>query len=529
MAKAIVLCSDGTGNSAIKDRGTNVFRLYEALDLHQHEKDPLLDRQLAFYDDGVGTQSNPIARFLGNAFGYGLARNVRELYASLCEVWEPGDRIYLFGFSRGAYTARYLAALIATCGVVQIKPAKCGEQSHAELEKAALAMFELFRAQFRRLGWFRRKKSEAAAQKERDARKAKIDALVAKGCWIHHEAPIAFVGVWDTVDAYGFPADWIASLVNQFVFPFRFPDFELDPKVARGCHAIALDDERKSFRPSLWDERREDPAKPRIEQVWFAGVHSNVGGGYPKQGLALESLCWMIDRAKEAGLRFVDEETRYFHDRRDPADKLYDSRAGMAVYYSYEPRDVGRRSRESLRKGDKPRIHLGAIERIALRADGYGPLGLPQDVAVVTTEEPGEKQQVMLRRIEGLLAESHGEPVLRRAAVPVALRRLSHIVMLVATLLLVIGMYWKHHDKAGVPSITEPVAMARWLVERFFAKDGSWILRALGVLPIVAWVVGSMAKGRIERVASRRWYDTADKLRTLLADYHAARAPAPRG
>jgi len=310
----------------------------------------------------------------------------------------------------------------------------------------------------------------------------------------------------------------MADLINRLVYQFKFPDTKLGMHVTRACQALSIDDQRLSFEPVLWDE-----AEDRLEQVWFAGVHSNVGGGYPKQGLALESLCWMIDRCEAAGLRFVESEKRYFHERRDAADKLYDSRAGMAVYYTYEPRDVGKRSHESLRKGDKPRIHLGAIERIALRADGYGPLGFPKEVAVVTTERPTANQETVLRKIEELLAASHGKAVLTRAAVAVGLRRWSNIVMLVATLGLVAGLAKKYGWSKLGQAATSPIDFASWAYEKIASGEASVLLVSLAALPVVAYVVGSAAKGRIERVASKRWYATADQLRTLLAEYHATR------
>src|SRR3954470_2393424 len=124
MPKNIIICSDGTGNTAIKNRGTNVFTIFEAIDLNGHRTNPYLDPQVAFYDDGVGTESFLPLKLLGGAFGFGLAKNVRNLYMDLVRVYDPGDattpadQIYLFGFSRGAFTVRTLAGLIAKCGVL---------------------------------------------------------------------------------------------------------------------------------------------------------------------------------------------------------------------------------------------------------------------------------------------------------------------------------------------------------------------------------------------------------------------------
>src|SRR6266508_3819210 len=118
MPKNIILCSDGTGNTAIKGRGTNVFKLFEALDLTSYRGNPDRDPQVAFYDDGVGTQDFKPLKIFAGMTGYGLSRNVKQLYKELVRVYDPGDRIFLFGFSRGAFTVRTLTGLIARCGVL---------------------------------------------------------------------------------------------------------------------------------------------------------------------------------------------------------------------------------------------------------------------------------------------------------------------------------------------------------------------------------------------------------------------------
>ena len=524
MGKAIVLCSDGTGNSTVKDRGTNVFRLYEALDLHGHERDASKPRQVAFYDDGVGTQSNPIARALGGAFGFGLARNVRELYADLCGVWEPGDRIYLFGFSRGAYTVRFLAALIASCGIVRIDASKCGEKSHAELLAAVKHSFGTFRGLFRR---FRKTLSKSEVEK-------RIDRLNEEGQgrgWRFDAAKIEFVGVWDTVDAYGFPWDGLADFWNYAVFPFRFPEFGLAADIGQGCQAIALDDERRSFSPVLWDEREEAPnagAPSRLEQVWFAGVHSNVGGGYPKQGLALESLCWMIDRAERAGLRFVATETRYFLERRDPADKLYDSRAGAAVYYAYQPRDVAMLSGSRLSAGARPKVHLSVVERIALRADGYAPLGLPKSVEIVQTTPPNAAQQAILGEIEQEIAKAHGVLLSPQVRAAVTGRKWAHRLLVLVTLLAIGWAFVLHggRDSNLLGALLAPLESLKRLGLHLISTRASPLFASIVGALLVAWVAGFTARRTIERAASQHWYARSARLRGLLARLHAA---APGG
>lgn len=116
--KNIVICSDGTGNTSVKGRGTNVFKLYEAVDTNGHRFRPGLTPQIALYDDGVGTENFKWLRIASGATGWGLSRNVKQLYTELARVYDAGDRIYLFGFSRGAFTVRTLAGFIATCGIL---------------------------------------------------------------------------------------------------------------------------------------------------------------------------------------------------------------------------------------------------------------------------------------------------------------------------------------------------------------------------------------------------------------------------
>lgn len=118
MPKNIVICSDGTGNRDIKGRGTNVFKLFEAIDLNGHRTNPKLDPQVAFYDDGVGTENFKPLKILGGGAGLGLARNVRRLYGNLARVYDPDDHIFLFGFSRGSFTVRTLAGMIARCRIL---------------------------------------------------------------------------------------------------------------------------------------------------------------------------------------------------------------------------------------------------------------------------------------------------------------------------------------------------------------------------------------------------------------------------
>jgi uncharacterized protein (DUF2235 family) len=449
--KNIVLCSDGTGNTMMKGRGTNVWKLYEAVDLtgHRWEQNGAGQggvEQIAFYDDGVGSQDNKILKIVGGAFGYGLQRNILDLYKSLCRAYSPGDRIYIFGFSRGAYTARVLAGMILSCGI--LKPENCRTDSC--LDKAAKRAYKAFRAHFR-LGTVKGAEVLTALHKARLAReelgdapsaryestmaraeKAGQDAATARSkaeaitddfrrTWSVSDdefAPdglveIEFVGVWDTVAAVGLPFKALTDFWNRFVYPFMFPDYQLSPRVLKGCHALAIDDERLTFHPMLWDERdEEDP--DHVEQVWFAGVHSNVGGGYPKQGLSLVSLDWMMRRARDSGLVFLETERQRYRHLQNVHDKLYDSRSGLGMYYRYSPRDV---AEQCLEFDIEPKIHVSVMERIALATQDYAPGNLPAWFVVTTTDQPGrgpkEAPEALQRIVEDLGSDTASHNVRR--------------------------------------------------------------------------------------------------------------------
>ena len=365
MNKNIILLSDGTGNGAAKRHKTSVWRLYDALDLHRID-------QVAFYDDGVGSQEFLPFKLLGGAFGWGLKRNVRELYKFLCRNYRDGDRIYLFGFSRGAFTVRMLAGMIDYCGVYT------KYENEEELDQAARDNYNAFRSHFK-TGLLTRGVRRFIGRSE----PVKTE----------HKPDIEFIGVWDTVDAYGLPIDELAIVWDYLIYPIHFPDYKLSNKVRKACHAISIDDERHTFHPLLWDESGEtDPS--RIEQVWFPGVHSDVGGGYPKHTLSLIALDWMIVRAKAtcpdegtSGLHLMKQRCEDFFRHSDWHGPQHDSRAMAGSYYRYSPRNIEKLCNN--KKNDvhikQPKIHRSVMERISGNATPYAPTNLPKQYEVVTT------------------------------------------------------------------------------------------------------------------------------------------------
>jgi uncharacterized protein (DUF2235 family) len=390
MTKRIVVLSDGTGNAAAKVWRSNVWRVFELLDLTGNE-------QVAYYDDGVGTSAFKPLAILGGAFGWGLKRNVLDLYQFICRHYEPGAEIYAFGFSRGAFTIRVLLGLVGHQGLVRAT-------SEADLGWKTREAYRAYRAAryhsvFHLEKVFRAIRDAFLGLKNRIARRKPYDKNDN-----HQVAEIRFVGVWDTVAAYGLPIEEMTIGVSKYLWPLELPTRELSDKIKRACHALALDDERTTFHPVLWTESTEEPppaddATPlkneRLSQVWFPGVHSNVGGGYPDDRLAQVSLLWMMREAKECGLEFKTREKmepdafRHTESARDKDGRLYDSRQGLGGYYRYGPRKIKELcdARFSSRKGDSveialPKIHESAFKRVK-SGKVYAPIGIPAAYAVV--------------------------------------------------------------------------------------------------------------------------------------------------
>jgi hypothetical protein len=229
-------------------------------------------------------------------------------------------------------------------------------------------------------------KSHDAVKKAADDAMSKFKA--ARGA---HDADIHFIGVWDTVDSVGGPFH-IADVINTLIHRFKFPDHKLNEKIRCAVHALSIDDARAAFEPLLWE------ANQKVEQVWFAGVHANVGGGYPKQGMSLVALDWMIRKAGEHQLRVLSDALKDYSEHGNVDDKLYDSRAGLGVFYQWKPRDM-RKLWETQKAGGAPLIHLSVLERIAHGTDGYAPGTLAPDVRVVytSTGDPDQDKAAGIR------------------------------------------------------------------------------------------------------------------------------------
>ena len=272
MAKNIVLCCDGTANEFARNN-TNVVKLYSIL-----IDDPLT--QVSYYHPGLGTRepagaltsfARKVTKAMGLAFGYGLADDMRDAYVFLMRSYQPGDRVFLFGFSRGAYTVRAVASLLHMYGLLR-------PDNEPLVPYAIRMLMGITRAAGR---------DEQARADYFKLAKAFKDDMSRTDCAPH------FVGVWDTVSSVG----WVEN-------PLKLPHVADNPSIHIGRHAIAIDERRAFFRTNLW---RWSPAArthgPLDElQVWFPGVHCDVGGGYAETGLSDVALRWMVEEAEKAGL-----------------------------------------------------------------------------------------------------------------------------------------------------------------------------------------------------------------------------------
>lgn len=268
--KNLIVCCDGTANEFARNR-TNVIKLFYAL-----EVDPA--RQVAYYHPGLGTMEPPGAltdvakratKLLGMAFGYGLPADIRDAYVFIMTSFEPGDRLFLFGFSRGAYTVRAVASLLHMYGLLP--------RGNEPLVPYAIRMMTV-------------------DDRERFALAGQFKSTFATECkpW--------FVGVWDTV-----------SSVGWFGHPLALPYTAYNADIGAIRHAISIDEQRAFFRQNLWHTAAPSAAAgPQdVKQVWFPGVHCDVGGGYPESecGLSKIALEWMLAEAQACGLRLNRNRT----------------------------------------------------------------------------------------------------------------------------------------------------------------------------------------------------------------------------
>ena len=268
MGKNIVIFSDGTGQKGGVNSNTNVYKLFNMVE----DRTP---RQIVYYDPGLGSDRRKIA---GNIFGSGFSKNILDCYRFIFENFESDDKIYLFGFSRGAATVRSLSGFIKLFGILPI--------SRPDIIKEAFNIYKI-----------------SNEIRREDIAKQFVDK--------HHtmKAKIKFIGVFDTVSALGLENRWI-GLCGKFL-THKFHSLNLSESVEFARHALSIDEGRKTFLPKIWEKLNDDQPKDRLKQVWFCGVHTDVGGGYEEDELSHFSLEWMIKEATSKGLIIYEKSPAY--------------------------------------------------------------------------------------------------------------------------------------------------------------------------------------------------------------------------
>jgi uncharacterized protein (DUF2235 family) len=321
--KRIIICADGTWNRPEKDLAkdfpTNVLKI--ARSVSPLDKDGV--QQVVFYDWGLGSYHNSIA---AGAFGDGINKNIADSYRFIVQNYHPGDQLYFFGYSRGAYTVRSLCGMIYNCGILK--------RSHANRIQQA---FDLY--------------------KDKDVHPRDATSVRFRNRYsLNADIRIKFIGVWDTVGALGIPSRMLGFLNEKHLFH----DTKIGPIIDCARHALAIDEKRNDFEPTIWKQRRNMDLK----QVWFAGVHSDIGGGY-KPGRNVESLSdialqWMIEQAEVQDLSFESHLSSRLNG--DPGAEQHEEYEG---FYKV----LGKRIRRITKN---THIHRSVRERYEAQA-GYRP------------------------------------------------------------------------------------------------------------------------------------------------------------
>ena len=363
----IVVFSDGTGQRGgvyFDEARTNIYKLYRASRCGPDSSVPP-DRQLAFYDPGLGTRSTgnvlsslgrTFYNYVSQATGLGITHNIIDCYTAIIQLWNPGDRVFLFGFSRGAYTVRCLATALCLSGIPtqegKNKPLKRDDASARKLAtRAVKSVYQHVSsprdAQFldQRKALAQQFRGEHASSEDQSAYPFFIGVfdtvaalsdrgslLVLAGIYLALLAAASFLLQWLTAESAGYWAAWItlstvgvlviASVYTHLKFSFRLPgyywwqtihlttfrqqfyDEHLDPRVSYARHAISIDERRADFKRVRWGGSLavvDGPKMDRFEQIWFAGNHADIGGGYPENESRLSdiSLKWMIEAASD--------------------------------------------------------------------------------------------------------------------------------------------------------------------------------------------------------------------------------------
>lgn len=388
--RILIVMADGTSN-AFGGQPTNIWRLYEALDCSPGSN------QIVRYIPGVGTSSFRPFRLFDAVTGVGVPGNVRKLYRFLCWTYLPGDQIWMFGFSRGAFTVRTLAGMIQRQGLMpRVHLGKA--VSEADMHRNTRDAWRAYRAEtgplFDDKGRLRMGPWIAAVRWLRDSwivlsRRVTGGAqhsavLAARGAALgpmqfdQRGNPVAgvevhFLGLFDTVEAYGLPLEDLRSVWDFWISPITFRNRRVSDVVRRVRHAMALDEERLTFTPLNCEKAKGAAGIGQdIQEVWFPGCHSDLGGGYPDDRPAFQALEWMASEAKRLGLKLRRGALTTPFRRRTPTAPIHDSRRGLSGFYRYRPRRI----RVDPTVSPVPVVHPATTDMVLNGSNGYAPLTL---------------------------------------------------------------------------------------------------------------------------------------------------------
>jgi uncharacterized protein (DUF2235 family) len=389
--KRIVVLIDGTWNKEGTGADTNVAKLDGAARAAGQAfiKATAADgiAQHVHYHDGVGVEGNLLNKLLGGAIGLGLKKIIREVYGILVADFATGDEIYIFGFSRGAYAARALAGLIGASGIQRANN-PVGFEAAWQHYRVAPSV-----------------RAQPHAASAGDGKAIEDYNSLAQQQAFHDARAIKCVGVWETVGSYGIPAGiGLAPLARYYtLLTLCFHDTNLGDHVENGLHAVAVDEHRRPFVPTFWTIPKGQQPKGHVEQTWFAGAHSNVGGGYAESGLSDQALVWMIARVQAlTGLEFDVAAVRS-NTKPNIGGNVVDSTEGWPVDHAF-PHYRKVLSPVAIRHGyftnsENPteqhineKVHWSVIAKHRSGAASYSPANLPQTVepeqiADITPEE----------------------------------------------------------------------------------------------------------------------------------------------
>ena len=315
MPKNIIIFSDGTGQEGGVGNNTNIYKLFNIIE-------DRTDRQIAFYDRGLGTG---LYRLLGSLGGFGISRNIKDCYRFIFENFNAGDQIYLLGFSRGAATVRSLSSFIHYFGILP--------KSRPELIDQAYKIYKT-------------------------NNEKKRNSLASTFIKKHHTmwARIRFLGCYDSVAALGLPWKGVSAILDYTpLFKHKFHNFRLSECVENAYQALAIDDQRKAFHPILWDINCAN--YQHIRQVWFCGMHTDVGGGYAEQGLSDIPLTWLTDMSVRNGLHIYAGDQAGICENIN--DTMHDSRGTKITRLIY----TKQQRYWDKNRTDKPVVHESVLQR----------------------------------------------------------------------------------------------------------------------------------------------------------------------